>query len=272
MTELEARVRDPKLTPFERLVILMEILRSPEGCNWDKKQTHESLVPYLLEEAYEVVEVIESGEYTLLREELGDVLTQVVFHAELARERGDFDINDTVNDVVDKLIGRHPHVFGAKKDLDPQQVRDQWEKIKTESGEKSTVLGGLPRVMPALTMAFRTGEKAGGVGFDWKKADDVLPKIEEEIAEIRAEMVDGRSANREKISDEIGDLLFAVSSLARKLEVDPESALRGALLKFRSRFGRLEQTVRKGGKSFDDFTLDELEAIWQEIKKKERGE
>ena len=269
MTELEARVRDPRLTPFERLVTVMEILRSPEGCNWDKKQTHESLIPYLLEEAYEVVEVIESGNYSLLREELGDVLTQVVFHAQLARERGDFKVEDAVNDVVEKLIGRHPHVFGEKKDLNPQQVRDQWEKIKTESGEKTSVLGGLPRVMPALTMAFRTGEKAGGVGFDWKTADDVLPKVEEEIAEIREEMAAGTDTNKEKISDEIGDLLFAVSSLARKLDIDPEEALRRALLKFRSRFGRLEQVVREGGGSFDDYSLDELESIWQKVKTKE---
>lgn len=272
MTDLEARVRNPKLTPFERLVTLMEILRSPEGCNWDKKQTHESLIPYLLEEAYEVVEVIESGEYTLLQEELGDVLTQVVFHAQLAKERGEFTIDDAVNDVVDKLVARHPHVFGDKKNLNPRQVRDQWEKIKTESGGKSSVLGGLPRVMPALTMAFRTGEKAGGVGFDWEKAEDVLPKIDEEIAELRTEMATGVESNREKISDEIGDLLFATASLARKLEVDPEAALRRALLKFRSRFDRLEQSVRRDGKAFDDFTLGELEAIWQVIKKKERGE
>jgi len=265
MNESKARVLNPDLSPFERLVTLMAVLRSPEGCNWDKKQTHESLIPYLLEESYEVVEAIEAGDHGALREELGDVLVQVVFHAQLARERGDFDVDDSLRDVVAKLIHRHPHVFGEQKDLDPQQVRDQWEKIKTESGEKNSVLGGLPRTMPALTAAFRLGEKAGGVGFDWKKAADVLDKLTEETEEIRQEMASGE-ASRDRLAEEIGDLLFATASLARKLEVDPEVALRKALEKFRTRFGQLEEQVRASGRAFDDYTLDELEAIWQSVK------
>jgi len=162
MTNLHTRIDDPKLTPFERLTLVMEILRSPEGCNWDRQQTHQSLLPYLIEEAYEVVEVIESGRMEDLKEELGDLLTQIVFHAQLASERGEFTANDAVDRVVEKLIHRHPHVFGERKELNPKEVRDQWEKIKTSSGEKPSVLGGLPRTMPALTMAFRMGEKAGG--------------------------------------------------------------------------------------------------------------
>jgi tetrapyrrole methylase family protein/MazG family protein len=272
MNELEARVRDPKLSPFERLVRLMEILRSAEGCNWDRKQTHESLVPYLLEEAYEVVEVIESGHYANLREELGDLLTQVVFHAQLEHEKGQFEADDAVNTVIEKLINRHPHIFGERRELNPQQVRDQWERIKTDSGEKSSVLGGLPRVMPALTMAFRTGEKAGGAGFDWKTPEDVFQKIDEELEEIHAAMQEEGKSRKEKISNEIGDLLFAVASLARKLDIDPEASLRRSLDKFRYRFDRMEQTIRQSGHTFSDFDLEELEEKWQAIKSEQKSE
>jgi tetrapyrrole methylase family protein/MazG family protein len=266
MSSLREQIENPALTPYERLVLLFQILRSPEGCAWDRKQTHESLLPYLIEEAYEVVETVESKRFADLREELGDVLTQVVFHAQLASERGEFTLDDTISDVVTKLVNRHPHVFGEKKDFDPQQVRDQWERIKTESGEKESVLGGLPRTMPALTMAFRIGEKAGGAGFDWKRASDVVEKIDEEVAELKAELT-AEKINREGVADEIGDLLFAVASLARKLQIEPETALRKALEKFRNRFDKLEQSVRSEGKTFGDYSLDELEAIWQQLKR-----
>ncbi len=265
MSDLRARIEDPKLTPFERLVLVFQILRSPEGCAWDRKQTHASLVPYLIEESYEAVEAIEGGNPDDLREELGDVLTQVVFHSQLAVEKGEFSIDDVINGVVIKLVNRHPHVFGEKKELDPQQVRDQWEKIKTSSGEKESVLGGLPKTMPALTMAFRIGEKAGGVGFDWKEAADVMAKIDEELAEVKAEFAQVQPS-RERLADEIGDLLFATASLARKLEIEPEAALRKGLTKFRERFEQLERTVRRDGKSFDSYSLEELEDIWQSIK------
>ena len=245
----------------------MSILRSPEGCAWDRKQTHKSLLPYLIEEAYEVVEVIESGRFGNLKEELGDLLCQVVFHAQLASERGDFDINDSINILVDKLIERHPHVFRAKKELSPQQVRDQWELIKTRHDDEKTVLSGLPRSMPALTMAFRLGEKAGGVGFDWEKPAEVLDKIEEEVLEIKEELAAGTKKNKESLTNEIGDLLFATASLARKLDIEPETALRTALEKFRNRFEKLEKRVVASGGSFNDYTLEELEDIWQQVKK-----
>jgi len=265
MSSLREQIEDPALTPYQRLVRLFQILRSPEGCAWDRKQTHESLLPYLIEETYEVIETVETKRYADLREELGDVLTQVVFHAQIASERGEFTLDNTVSDVVTKLVNRHPHVFGEKKELDPQQVRDQWERIKTESGEKESVLGGLPRTMPALTTAFRIGEKAGGAGFDWKSATDVVEKIDEEVAELKAELR-AQPMDRDRVADEIGDLLFAVASLARKLQIEPETALRKALEKFRTRFDKLEQTVRAEGKTFADFSLDELEAIWQRHK------
>jgi tetrapyrrole methylase family protein/MazG family protein len=268
MSELEARVLDPKLTPFERLCRIMEILRSPEGCAWDRAQTHASLLPYLVEEAYEVVEAVESGDSEALREELGDLLIQIVFHAQLARERGAFTVDDSINQVVDKLLRRHPHVFGERRELKPGQVRDQWEKIKTESGEKESVLSGLPRTMPALTAAFRIGEKAGGVGFDWGSAKEALTKVDEEIAEVRAAMDSENSDRRERLNAEFGDLLFAVASSARLAGVDPEASLRGALAKFRGRFELLEAEVTANRGRFEDYSLDELEAIWQQVKRR----
>jgi len=266
MSELKARVLDQKLSPFERLIMLMEILRSPEGCNWDRQQTHKSLLPYLIEETYEVIDAVNAEEYTNLKEELGDLLCQIVFHAQLARERGDFGMDEVINNLVEKLIHRHPHVFDKKRDLDAREVRDQWEKIKVRSGEKSSVLSGLPRSMPALTMAYRIGEKAGGYGFDWSWADDVVDKVEEELGEIKHELVSDSPGRRLRLEDEIGDMLFATASLARKLGIDPEMALKRALDKFRRRFDNLEKEIAGRGDKFDDYTVAQLEEIWQGLK------
>jgi tetrapyrrole methylase family protein/MazG family protein len=269
-TDLKNRVLDTALPPFERLLSLMSLLRSPEGCAWDRAQTHQTLLPYLIEEAYEVVEAVEEGTDDDLREELGDLLCQVVFHAQLASERDVFRMDDSIVSIVNKLIHRHPHVFGERKDLAPQQVRDQWEKIKTDSGEKKSVLAGLPRSMPALTMAFRIGEKAGGVGFDWRQPSDVLEKIEEELAEIREELAKDEDCSQERLDDEFGDLLFAAASAARKAGVDPETALMRALNKFRDRFETMEATIRGKGLRFDECTLEEMEAVWQQVKQHSR--
>jgi len=263
MPDNKRKVFDTTIAPFDRLVAVFEVLRSENGCAWDRKQTHKSLLPYLIEEAYEVYEAIENEDYVELKEELGDLVCQAVFHAQLAKERGDFEINDSITHIVEKLIRRHPHIFETEKELNAQEVRDQWEKIKVESGEKKNVLSGLPKSMPALTMAFRIGEKAGGVGFDWEKPADVIKKIAEEIEELKAEIF---SDNKDGIEDEIGDLLFAVASLARKVEIDPEIALKRALNKFKTRFLKLENEIRSDGKSYDDYSLAELEIIWQKIK------
>ncbi len=265
MNKLRKQIEDAALSPYDRIVLLFAILRSPEGCKWDRQQTHQTLLPYLIEEAYEVMETIETMRYGDLKEELGDLLTQIVFHAQLASERGEFTLNDVISQVVGKLVARHPHVFGETKDLDPQQVRDQWERIKTESGEKESVLGGLPRTMPALTMAFRMGEKAGGVGFDWKRAADVVEKVDEELVELKQEMRVPET-DPARLTEEIGDLLFAVASLARKLQIEPEVALRKALEKFRARFDEMERRVRADGKAMHNCSLEDLEAIWQQIK------
>jgi MazG family protein len=263
MDDPKARLNDQNLPSWERLKTIMAALRAPGGCAWDRKQTHQSLLPYLIEETYEVVEAIENGSRKQLKEELGDLLCQVVFHAQLADESGEFDADDIADTISDKLIRRHPHVFGAPEELDPRQVRDRWEQRKVESGEKKELLGGLPSSMPALTMAFRIGEKAGGVGFDWEKADDVIDKLDEEVDEIRQAV---KSGDRDKLTDEIGDLLFATASLSRKLNIEPEVALKQALQKFRRRFGRMEEEVRRRGHNIHDLPLDDLEEIWQSIK------
>lgn len=253
------------IEPFNRLIEIMATLRSPGGCNWDRKQTHESLLPYLIEETYEVVEAIENKDPGHLREELGDLLIQIIFHARIAEEAGQFNINDAINNINEKLINRHPHVFGEKKDLKPQEVRDQWEKIKIDSGEKKSVINGIPKSAPALVKAFRFGEKAGGVGFDWNNASEVLDKVREEIREIEVEMNNGDS---ESLEHEIGDALFAISSLARKMDINPEQALNKTLEKFQKRFNYIEKKVAESGRSFDAFTLEQLEAWWQEAKEK----
>ncbi len=269
MQDSRSRVLDKKLPAWERLKLIMAILRSEDGCAWDRKQTHRSLLPYLIEEAYEVVEAVESGDSGALCEELGDLLCQIVFHAQLAQERGAFGADDAIESIAQKLIARHPHVFGTPEQLDPQQVRDQWERIKIESGEKKSVLSGLPESMPALNMAFRMGEKAAGVGFDWQKADDVIGKLDEELSEVKAAAETGDS---ERLADEIGDLLFATASLARKLGIDPEQALKRALKKFKTRFEQLEKRVLASGRRFPDFSLPQLEEIWQDVKRDSSGE
>jgi len=267
MSDLKARALDPALTPFEQLRTIMAILRSPDGCNWDRSQTHTTLLPYLIEEAYEVLETVESGDFPSLREELGDLLLQVVFHAQLAEEAGQFNLDDCVRTIVAKLIERHPHVFGEKKNLQPREVRDQWEKIKTSSGEKPSVLAGLPRTMPALTTAFRLGEKAAGVGFDWRNSTDALEKVREELGEVSVAISDSSPDRKARLSGEIGDLLFAVASVARLEGIDPETALRRGLNKFRERFGRLEAELTGGGRRFEDFNLEQMEEVWQRIKR-----
>ena len=263
MKDNKSIVFDKNSEPMHRLVALFEILRSENGCAWDRKQTHKSLIPYLIEESYEVIEAIENEDYSELKEELGDLVCQAVFHAQLAKERGDFELNDSITHIVEKLIRRHPHVFEDQKELDPQQVRDQWEKIKVDSGEKKSVLSGIPKSMPALTLAFRIGEKAGGIGFDWENPEDVLKKIDEELIEVKEEI---NSGNVDKLEEEVGDLLFAVASLARKLGIEPETALKIALDKFKRRFEKLEQTVVDSDRTFNQYSLAELEDIWQKQK------
>lgn len=253
-----------KLPPLDRLRAIMARLRAADGCRWDISQTHESLMPYLIEETYEVVEAIESKKAGKLKEELGDLVLQVFFHAQIADENGQFDINEVAADICDKLIRRHPHIFGDKKDLRPEQVRDQWEKIKVESNEKESVLAGVPKSMPALLLGYRVGEKAAGVGFDWDNPRDIFDKLREELAEFEEEF---GANNKEGMTDELGDIIFAMVNLARKTGIDPEHALRRTVRRFIDRFEYIEDSLKKQGRSFSDSNLEEMEKLWQEAKK-----
>ncbi len=252
------------LPPLQRLRAIMARLRAEDGCQWDRSQTHQTLVPYLIEETYEVVEAVVSGRLKTLNEELGDLLLQIYFHAQIADEAGKFSIDDVANEISDKLIHRHPHIFGEKKDLKPQEVRDQWEKIKVESKEKDSVLAGVPKTMLALLLAYRVGEKAGGVGFDWDNPRDIFDKLKEELGEFETEFDAG---DKDGMTDEMGDLIFALVNLARKIGIDPEHALKRTVGRFIERFGYIEENLKKRGRTFSETTLAEMEELWQEAKK-----
>ena len=266
MEDMKAKILNSQTPAFERLKLTMAYLRSEKGCSWDRQQTHLSLLPYLIEETYELAEAIESENSEQIKEELGDFLCQAIFHAQIASDNGQFEIEDSINLIVEKLIRRHPHIFKEEKDLEPHEVRNQWEQIKKGDKEKTnkSSLSGLPKEMPALLRAFRIGEKAAGMGFDWEKAENVLEKIDEEISEVRAEM--GRKSS-ERLSEEIGDLLFAVASLARKADVNPELALRQSLNKFQVRFEKMEKEVVKQKKELYNLSPYELDRLWEDSKK-----
>lgn len=248
---------------FQQLVNIMEKLRGADGCPWDKEQTHESLKPYLLEEAYEVLETIDEKDFDGLKEELGDLLLQVIFHAQLAREKNHFTIIDVLETINQKLVRRHPHVFGQMEINTSEEQRIHWEHLKKQEG-KSSVLDGVPKASPALLRARRVQQKASTVGFDWEETEQVWKKVTEETAELK-EAID--SKNQENIEEEFGDLLFALVNLTRFIKVDPENALRLAVEKFTSRFKRVEKTMEACGKDLRDSTLEEMDAVWNRIKK-----
>src|SRR5712691_10176536 len=255
---------------FDELVALMTTLRGPNGCPWDRKQTFESLKPFIVEEAYEVVDAIDRGERPALREELGDFLLQAVFIAEIARAEGSFDIYDVITSIHDKLVHRHPHVFGDVEAKDADQVLVNWEKLKNEErkAENKSVLAGVPQSLPALLKASRLTEKAARVGFDWRRAEDVFAKIDEEIGELH-EAIDEK--DQKKIHDEIGDLLFSIANIARKLDVNAEEALQSANRKFTRRFEAMERSVRAEGRNLDQLTLEQMDALWDDAKAAERS-
>lgn len=253
---------------LDRLVEIMAILRSETGCPWDKEQTHESLRPYLIEEAYEVIDAIESGNDGDLCEELGDLLLQVVFHAQLASETARFDLDAVAGRIVEKLIRRHPHVFGDVKASTSSEVLQNWEKIKhaeKESADRS-ILDGLPGQLPALLQAYRLQQKAARVNFDWTGVGDVIKKVREEFAELDEAAASGDTAHLE---EEFGDLLFSMVNLARHLNVPPEDALRRSNRKFIDRFRYIERQLRLSGQSLSGATFEELDALWEKAKSKE---
>ena len=257
---------------IDRLIDVMARLRDPNGgCPWDLEQTYSTIAPHTIEEAYEVADAIEKGDMTALREELGDLLFQVVYYSQMAREENLFDFDEVAGVIADKMIRRHPHVFGADEVNSADLQISRWEDHKAaEEGRAPSALEGVIAGLPALTRALKLQNRAARVGFDWTDARDILDKIEEEIRELRQEM-DGGSAP-ERVADEMGDLLFALVNLARRLKVEPESALRGTNAKFERRFHRIEALLAEQGRTPKDATLDEMEAFWQQAKREERGE
>jgi MazG family protein len=262
---------------FERLVEIMRKLRAPDGCPWDREQTPASLRPFVLEETYEVLEAIEGGSPAQLCEELGDFLFEAVFLAQMSEEAGDFTIGDAIDAICNKLVRRHPHVFartGSDTPLTSNQVIEKWETLKAREREaaglpakkQKTSLGGVPNTLPALLRAYEISSRAAAVGFDWAKADDVLDKIEEEVAEVRREVESGATGHMSRAEDEMGDLLFAIANLSRKLGVEPEAALRRANKKFTARFDAMERAFVSRGQSLSEATLEEMEAEWQNVK------
>lgn len=255
---------------FEGLVQIMKRLRGPGGCPWDSEQDKASLKPYVIEEAYEVVEAIDNGDPSELREELGDLLLQVIFLSQLAEEAGEFNIDNVVFGIIEKLVRRHPHVFGEKSDLSAEEVVKNWASIKIdEKKEKgiSSVLDGVPFQMPALLRAHRLTEKASRVGFDWNSIDGVFAKLEEELKEFEEAVA---SKNRLKMEDELGDVIFSLVNIGRFLEVNPEEALKKTISKFVSRFLYMEEAIKVGGGEIRDAGLEEMERLWSEAKAAEK--
>jgi MazG family protein len=254
---------------FKKLVEIVAQLRAPGGCPWDREQTHESLLPATIEEAYEVAEAARSRNDAHFREELGDLLLLAVMHAEIACEAGRFNINDVIGEITDKLIRRHPHVFGESNARDAGAVLKQWEAIKREEKKTDThYLASLPRALPALMRAQKAQSKVARVNFDWAELRDVLAKVEEELGELKS-AIEGE--DRRSIEDEIGDLLFAVVNLARKTKLDAETALQSATGKFVRRFNLVEDELKTRGKKLGDVDLAEMDAIWNEVKKVTRS-
>ncbi len=267
---------------ISRLIEIMAALRTPvTGCPWDLEQDFASIAPYTLEEAYEVADAIQRRDMTDLREELGDLLLQVVYHAQMAEEEGAFDFGDVVESVTAKMIRRHPHVFGDETARGAGMAKGMWERIKAEEkvlkrtsrlaagadpeDHGKGYLDGVPLALPSLTRALKLQQKAARVGFDWSEAPPILDKIEEEIGELREAIGNG---GRKDIAEEFGDLLFAVVNLGRHLGVDPEDALRGTNEKFRSRFHAVESALEQEGRSLDEASLAEMEALWQAAKRR----
>ena len=265
---------------ISRLLEIMAALRTPgTGCPWDVEQTFSTIVPYTIEEAYEVADAVQRGDLDNLREELGDLLLQVVFHARMAEEAGEFAFGDVVEAITTKMIRRHPHVFGDEAARGAGMAKGMWEKIKAEEkAEKRAArlargldpedhgkgfLDGVPLALPALTRALKLQEKAARVGFDWSEAAPILDKIEEEIGELREALAGGDTAS---VKDEFGDMLFALVNLGRHLKLDSEAALAGTNEKFRSRFHHIERALTEQGRSLEEASLEEMEALWQQAK------
>tara|TARA_B100000953_G_scaffold205658_1_gene169631 strand:- start:26 stop:799 length:774 start_codon:yes stop_codon:yes gene_type:complete len=247
---------------LEDLIQILKNLRSPDGCDWDKKQTHESLIPYLLEETYEVIEAIKTNDYKLLKEELGDLLLHIIFQAELASEKEKFNIYDSIQNINDKLIKRHPHIFDNQSDN--SWGPENWESAKQKEKNRKSILDGVPKALPALTKARRIQEKAATVDFDWTTIKQVYNKIDEELSELREAVNQKQSTH---IEDELGDVLFTIVNLSRHININPEIALDKSIDKFTDRFHKLEQYMKENELDFKEQSIEKLDKLWNKIKR-----
>ena len=263
--------RQEQLKAFERLLDIMDDLR--EKCPWDRKQTFDSLRQNTIEETYELATAISRHDMTEISKELGDVLLHVIFYAKMGGETGEFDIADVCNRLCDKLVFRHPHVYGEAAAQNAEEVSHLWEQVKLkEKGGNKTVLGGIPDSLPSLVKAYRIQDKVANVGFDWEKREDVWAKVKEEIAEFEEELTSERmnELTNERISEEFGDLMFALINAARLYNIKPDNALEQTNLKFIRRFNHVESKAKEQGKELKEMTLAEMDALWDEAKKSER--
>jgi len=260
---------NPRFTPLQQLLRIMARLRAPDGCPWDREQNHTTLRHTVIEEAYEVAAAINAGDDENLREELGDLLLQVVFHAQMASEEGRFDFDGCARAIVEKLVRRHPHVFGAESAADSAAVLTRWEEIKrAEKGhqtETASALDGISEGLPGLMRAEKVQKRAAKVGFDWNEVPPVIAKVREEICEVEAAIASGEAT---AVEDELGDLLFAVVNLSRKVKVDGEVALQRATDKFSTRFRAVEGLAKERGLALEKMSLEELDRLWEEVKKR----
>jgi MazG family protein len=263
-------------TKFEKLVEIMATLRGPDGCPWDKQQDFNSLKPMLVEEVYEVLEAVENNDSEGLSEELGDLLLHVVFHAQLGKETCQFDIDTVIGKISDKLVRRHPHVFGGQTASTPEEVIKNWEaikaqekaeKLKNRTPEQRSLLEGIPSKLPAIHEAHQISSRAARVGFDWPDVNGIFDKLQEEVRELKEVISSsGSEEKRDRLEDEIGDMLFVIVNIARYLKIDSESALKRANRKFKSRFQYMEKELAGQGKTLDQTSLDEMDALWQKAK------
>ena len=253
-----------EFSKFGRLIKLVKKLRYPDGCDWDKVQTRNSLIPHFIEEVYELIESIDKKDSINIREELGDVLLHVIFQSQIASEKSDFDINDVIHDINEKLIDRHPHVFDKSVLLTNKLSHDLWEEQKYKKKGRKSRLDGVPKILPSIISSQRIQEKASSAGFDWEDVSQVWEKLDEEISEVKFAQ---KEDNFNKIEGELGDLLFTVINLCRFFDVSAENALRKSNKKFIKRFQSLEKKVSNSGRAFKEYSQNELDSIWTEVKK-----
>ncbi len=251
---------------LKSLIDIMSALRGERGCPWDKEQTRESLKPFIVEEAYEVLEAIDENHPEAIKEELGDLLFQIVFQSQIAREKGEFDMEGVIDKIGKKMIARHPHVFGDAEYKTPGEVLVHWEAQKKKEGkQRESILDGVPKTLPSLLRAHRVQDRASRVGFDWEKVEDVLLKLDEEMAEFREAL---NRKKQDEIEDELGDIFFVLVNISRFVGINPEDALRKTISKFISRFRYIEMSAADVGKTLSDMTLAEMDALWEEAKRK----